>query len=90
MKKWIISGAVSFLFLLVVIVYLRQFLLQDQCLDAGGSWQGAINGCDGGTYESSYFVITPIGAVILAGIWLFSTWLISFIYSKLSSANANT
>ena len=90
MKKWIVSGGVSGFFIACLLVYLYQFILQDKCLDAGGRWLGLVQGCDGGTYESYYFVVSPASTIVLVFIWLALSWFVSLIYKRFQNSHANT
>lgn len=82
LRKWIVSIALSFSIIALAMMTLYQSFQQDRCLDSGGRWLGAVKGCDFGTYEDYYFVITPTATIALAIIWVVLSWLISLVYAK--------
>jgi hypothetical protein len=90
MKKWITSGVVSGFFIACLLAYLYGFIQQDKCLDAGGRWLGLVQGCDSGTYESYYVVVSPVSVIVLVAIWFLLSWLVSIIYKQFQNSSTNT
>lgn len=82
MKIWAISIAISVSVCALALYGLTWLVVQDACLDSGGSWQGFSEGCVGGdTY--SYFVISPVFIAIALLIVAILSWLIATVIKGL-------
>ena len=70
MKKWIICLAISLVISFLGLAYFVNFTAQDGCLDSGGRWLGALDGCDGGNGHSIQYLMSPLAITIFLGIVL--------------------
>lgn len=70
MKKWFIALSISLTVCTTGLVYFTFFMAQDGCLDSGGRWLGALNGCDGGNGYSTEYLSSPLAVGIFTGIVL--------------------
>ena len=68
MKKWLISLTLSLAISTIGILYFLIFIAQDNCLDSGGRWLGALNGCDGGNEYSTEYLTSPLAMGIYIAI----------------------
>ncbi|WP_086933892.1 hypothetical protein [Agarilytica rhodophyticola] len=68
MKKWIISLSISFVITTAGLIYFVSFVVQDQCLAAGGRWLGTFEGCQGGNGYSTDYLSSPLAIGIYLAI----------------------
>ena len=70
MNKWVISLAISLVISFLGLAYFVNFTVQDVCLDSGGRWLGALDGCDGGNGYSIQHLMSPLAIIIFLAIVL--------------------
>lgn len=68
MKKWLVCFVISVVISIIGLFYFVSFVMQDGCLDSGGSWKGVIDGCDSGNGFTTQYLMSPLSIAIYIGI----------------------
>lgn len=68
MKPWLYSLSISLLICLSGLTYFVLVVAPDKCLDAGGRWLGAGDGCEGVLGYELANLASPFGVIIFLGI----------------------
>ena len=68
MKKWLVALCTSLMLSILGVFYFVEFVAKDACLDSGGSWMGAKEGCAGALGYTPADLISPLGVTIFFAI----------------------